>query len=175
MLGSSIVGPSPERVNLNVQFPRMAGYKSAAEAIAASKAQSAEFEWFDPGLAHGKVLEAASFGLDWFALRLSDGSRLTVRADGRVIRAGLALGPLPESEPLEREITLKYDAFEGPATQLWRPHEQAALMLGHKVFANTFHPHRLIIDCTHNFAIWFWLMHNKATGQALLKWTAGQE
>ncbi len=167
---------------LNVQFPPMQGYKSAEEAISASKATSAEFRWFDPKLAVAQTIEATSFGSDWFAMRLSNGLRLVVRAAGSILEASLDSEPLPESTLHEREIALCYEAFVlcyeafvGPVTRVWEPHQEAANMLGKRVFAITFHPHRLVVSCTRQFAIWIRLMHEKPRGQPRLKWTAAEE
>lgn len=155
---------------LKVQFPPMQGYKSAAEAISASKATSAEFHWFDPKLAVAQTIDAASFGSDWFAMRLSNGLRLVVRAAGSIVKASLDSEPLPESALHEREITLCIN----DTTRIWVPNQEAAAMIGKRVFAITFHPHRLVIACPRNFAIRLSLMHDRSNGCPLLYWTAAE-
>jgi hypothetical protein len=160
---------------LNVKFPPIDGYDSAAEAIAASKAKSAEFQWFDPKLAEGQTIEAVAVGSDWFALRLSNGLRTTVRAAGSIIEASLDSEPLPASQTFTEEVEIHSVGVNGPYHYTWRPQEVAVSMIGHRIVFVTFHPHRLILVTPRDICAWFWLMHEVESGKPRLKWTFGPD
>lgn len=158
---------------LHVKFPPIDGYGSPEAAILAGKAKHGEFCWFDPALAQGATFEAVSYGPDWFATRLSNGKRLFVRAKGATIEAALDDEPLPPAQPWPDEVEIHSVGVNGPYHYTWRPAQDAAGMLGHRIVFVQFHPHRLVLVTPRDVCAWFWLMHETATGRPLLKWEFG--
>ena len=160
---------------LNVKFPHIMGHSSPDDAILAGKAMHAEFKWFEPGLAERTTIEATSYSPDWFALQLSNGRRVLVKADGQIVNASLDEQPLPPTEPWHAQVAVRFPGFKGPAEIDWRPSETQAAMTGALIVFVTFHPHWLILVTPDDVCAWFHVVHEAETGKALLYWSFGPD
>jgi hypothetical protein len=141
---------------LNVQYPPIDAYDTPEGAIAGRNALHRKFLWFDTAFVQGQTVEAVSYGRWWFALRTSNGKRILI-TPGETLNVQLGTDPLPPTEPLPKLIDVKFEGFEGPATIRWKPWGQANLMLNRRIYAVTFHPHRLAITFKGSYCSWFWL------------------